>query len=180
MLDALRRRARARSARRTPARRSSASSRSTFYNGLTGGLLGFGDVANGLVKSVVFGIVMALASCHFGLADDRRRAGRRPRGQRDRRRERRRHLRPRLLRHRSLLAMTTKSDAARVDRRELGLDAETSLRRARRAALDLARRARALLGLRRARSTTSSAAGARRARSSQQMYEIGNQLASSS
>jgi phospholipid/cholesterol/gamma-HCH transport system permease protein len=40
----------------------------TFYNGLTAGLLGFGDVANGLVKSVVFGLVMALASCHFGLA----------------------------------------------------------------------------------------------------------------
>src|SRR3982074_3745594 len=32
----------------------------TFYNGLTGGLLGFGDVAHGLAKSVVFGLVMAL------------------------------------------------------------------------------------------------------------------------
>ena len=40
----------------------------TFYNGFTAGLLGFGDVANGLIKSVVFGLVMALASCHFGLA----------------------------------------------------------------------------------------------------------------
>lgn len=40
----------------------------TFYNGLTSGLLDFGDVANGLFKSVVFGLVMALASCHFGLA----------------------------------------------------------------------------------------------------------------
>jgi phospholipid/cholesterol/gamma-HCH transport system permease protein len=40
----------------------------TFYNGLTGGLLGFGDVANGLLKSVVFGLVIALSSCHFGLA----------------------------------------------------------------------------------------------------------------
>lgn len=40
----------------------------TFYNGLTAGLLDFGDVANGLFKSVVFGLVMALASCHFGLA----------------------------------------------------------------------------------------------------------------
>ena len=40
----------------------------TFYNGLTSGLLGFGDVATGLVKSVVFGIVIGLASCHFGLA----------------------------------------------------------------------------------------------------------------
>jgi phospholipid/cholesterol/gamma-HCH transport system permease protein len=40
----------------------------TFYNGVTGGLLGFGDVATGLVKSVVFGFVIALSSCHFGLA----------------------------------------------------------------------------------------------------------------
>jgi phospholipid/cholesterol/gamma-HCH transport system permease protein len=40
----------------------------SFYNGLTGGLLHFGDVADGLVKSLVFGLVIALASCHFGLA----------------------------------------------------------------------------------------------------------------
>ena len=40
----------------------------TFYNGVTSGLLGLGDVANGLTKSVVFGLVIALASCHFGLA----------------------------------------------------------------------------------------------------------------
>ncbi|MBX3186957.1 MAG: ABC transporter permease [Labilithrix sp.] len=40
----------------------------TFYNGLTGGLLGFKDVADGLFKSVVFGLVIGLASCHFGLA----------------------------------------------------------------------------------------------------------------
>lgn len=40
----------------------------TFYNGLTAGLLGFGDVANGLFKSIVFGLVIALASCHFGLS----------------------------------------------------------------------------------------------------------------
>jgi phospholipid/cholesterol/gamma-HCH transport system permease protein len=40
----------------------------TFYNGLTSGLLGFGDVATGLVKSIVFGLVIGLASCHFGLA----------------------------------------------------------------------------------------------------------------
>lgn len=40
----------------------------TFYNGLTTGLLDFGDVANGLFKSIVFGLVMGLASCHFGLA----------------------------------------------------------------------------------------------------------------
>jgi phospholipid/cholesterol/gamma-HCH transport system permease protein len=39
-----------------------------FYNGLTSGLLGVGDVVNGLVKSVVFGIVMALASCQYGLS----------------------------------------------------------------------------------------------------------------
>jgi phospholipid/cholesterol/gamma-HCH transport system permease protein len=39
-----------------------------FLHGLTGGLLGFGDVANGLIKSVVFGMVIALASCHFGLS----------------------------------------------------------------------------------------------------------------
>ena len=38
-----------------------------FYNGVTSGLLGIGDVLNGLVKSVVFGIVMALASCQYGL-----------------------------------------------------------------------------------------------------------------
>ena len=40
----------------------------TFYNGVTSGLLGLGDVANGLTKSVVFDLVIALASCHFGLA----------------------------------------------------------------------------------------------------------------
>jgi len=40
----------------------------TFFNGLTGGLLGFSDVANGLFKSIVFGFVIGLASCHFGLA----------------------------------------------------------------------------------------------------------------
>ncbi|HVY46614.1 MAG TPA: ABC transporter permease [Minicystis sp.] len=39
-----------------------------FYNGLTSGLLGVGDVMSGLVKSVVFGIVMALASCQYGLS----------------------------------------------------------------------------------------------------------------
>jgi phospholipid/cholesterol/gamma-HCH transport system permease protein len=38
-----------------------------FYNGLTGSLLDFGDVASGLIKAVVFGIVMALASCQYGL-----------------------------------------------------------------------------------------------------------------
>jgi phospholipid/cholesterol/gamma-HCH transport system permease protein len=39
-----------------------------FYNGLTSGLLHFGDVGTGLVKSAVFGMVIALSSCHFGLA----------------------------------------------------------------------------------------------------------------
>jgi len=39
-----------------------------FYRGLTTGLLGFGDVAHGLAKSVVFGMVIGLSSCHFGLA----------------------------------------------------------------------------------------------------------------
>lgn len=39
-----------------------------FYNGLTSGLLGLGDVFHGLIKSVVFGIVIALASCQFGIA----------------------------------------------------------------------------------------------------------------
>jgi len=39
-----------------------------FYNGLTSGLLGFGDVAHGLIKSVVFGIVIAMASCQFGIS----------------------------------------------------------------------------------------------------------------
>jgi phospholipid/cholesterol/gamma-HCH transport system permease protein len=40
----------------------------SFYNGLTGGLLNFGDVANGLTKSLVFGLVIALSSCHFGMS----------------------------------------------------------------------------------------------------------------
>jgi phospholipid/cholesterol/gamma-HCH transport system permease protein len=39
-----------------------------FFNGLTSGLLGIGDVLNGLAKSLVFGVVMALASCWFGLS----------------------------------------------------------------------------------------------------------------
>ena len=52
----------------TRARCSSTCSPMSFYHGVTGGLLGFGDVANGLVKSVVFGIVIGLSSCHFGLS----------------------------------------------------------------------------------------------------------------
>jgi len=39
----------------------------SFFNGLTGGLLHFGDVAGGLFKSVAFGLVIALSSCHFGI-----------------------------------------------------------------------------------------------------------------
>ncbi|HEU4409654.1 MAG TPA: ABC transporter permease [Polyangiaceae bacterium] len=38
-----------------------------FLNGVTG-LLTISDVAHGLVKCIIFGVIMALASCHFGLA----------------------------------------------------------------------------------------------------------------
>jgi phospholipid/cholesterol/gamma-HCH transport system permease protein len=38
-----------------------------FYNGLTAGLLNFGDVAHGLVKSVAFGAMIGLSSCYFGV-----------------------------------------------------------------------------------------------------------------
>lgn len=38
-----------------------------FYRGLTEGLLGFSDVAHGLIKSLAFGLVIGLSSCHFGL-----------------------------------------------------------------------------------------------------------------
>ncbi|MFI5302046.1 MAG: MlaE family ABC transporter permease [Polyangiales bacterium] len=38
-----------------------------FYNGVTGGLLNFGDVAHGLIKSVAFGATIGLSSCYFGL-----------------------------------------------------------------------------------------------------------------
>jgi phospholipid/cholesterol/gamma-HCH transport system permease protein len=41
-----------------------------FFNGLTSGLLGIGDVIHGLVKSVVFGVAIALSSCHYGLATE--------------------------------------------------------------------------------------------------------------
>ncbi|MES1184707.1 MAG: ABC transporter permease [Myxococcales bacterium] len=41
-----------------------------FYNGLTSGLLGIGDIVHGLIKSSVFGIAIALSSCHFGLATE--------------------------------------------------------------------------------------------------------------
>ncbi|MBM4363594.1 MAG: ABC transporter permease [Deltaproteobacteria bacterium] len=39
-----------------------------FFDGLTGGLLGMPDVLHGLVKSIVFGVVMALSSCEEGLS----------------------------------------------------------------------------------------------------------------
>ncbi|MBK6691369.1 MAG: ABC transporter permease [Myxococcales bacterium] len=40
----------------------------SFMNGLTGGLLGVSDVLSGLVKSLVFGLMIAISSCYFGLA----------------------------------------------------------------------------------------------------------------
>lgn len=40
----------------------------TFYEGLTSGLLSMNDVVHGLVKSVVFGWMIALSSCHFGMS----------------------------------------------------------------------------------------------------------------
>jgi phospholipid/cholesterol/gamma-HCH transport system permease protein len=40
----------------------------TFYNGLTNGLLQFDAVGNGLLKAFVFGIIIALSSCYYGLA----------------------------------------------------------------------------------------------------------------
>ncbi|HEU5077278.1 MAG TPA: ABC transporter permease [Polyangiaceae bacterium] len=40
----------------------------SFYNGVTSGLLGLGDVFHGLFKSLLFGVIIALSSCHFGLA----------------------------------------------------------------------------------------------------------------
>ncbi|MBM4357716.1 MAG: ABC transporter permease [Deltaproteobacteria bacterium] len=39
----------------------------TFYNGLTGGLLGVGDVTSGMLKSILFGALIGLSSCQFGL-----------------------------------------------------------------------------------------------------------------
>jgi phospholipid/cholesterol/gamma-HCH transport system permease protein len=40
----------------------------TFYEGLAGGLVTFRDAGTGLVKSCVFGAVIALSSCYFGLS----------------------------------------------------------------------------------------------------------------
>lgn len=39
-----------------------------FYSGLTGGLISLGDYTHGLTKGVIFGAVMGLSSCHFGMA----------------------------------------------------------------------------------------------------------------
>lgn len=39
----------------------------TFWNGLTSGLLGMGDVLHGLLKSLVFGIAIATCSTSFGM-----------------------------------------------------------------------------------------------------------------
>lgn len=40
----------------------------TFYNGVTMGLLGVNDVLSGIIKSIVFGIVIGLSSCTYGLS----------------------------------------------------------------------------------------------------------------
>jgi phospholipid/cholesterol/gamma-HCH transport system permease protein len=40
----------------------------SFYHGVTSGLLGMGDVMNGLTKAASFGLVIAVSSCHFGLS----------------------------------------------------------------------------------------------------------------
>ena len=39
----------------------------TFFNGLTGGLLGIGDVLHGLIKSFAFGLAIAACSTSYGL-----------------------------------------------------------------------------------------------------------------
>lgn len=39
----------------------------SFYNGLTGGLLNFGDVLHGIIKSAFFGVVLGISSCYFGM-----------------------------------------------------------------------------------------------------------------
>ncbi len=40
----------------------------TFYHGVTGDKLNFGDVAHGLIKSVTFGLIIAVCSCQYGIA----------------------------------------------------------------------------------------------------------------
>lgn len=39
---------------------------SLFFQGITGELLGVGDIMHGLIKSIFFGVVIALSSCRFG------------------------------------------------------------------------------------------------------------------
>lgn len=39
----------------------------SFWNGLTGGLLGLGDVIHGLIKAFVFGLAIATCSTSFGM-----------------------------------------------------------------------------------------------------------------
>ncbi len=39
----------------------------SFWNGLTGGLLGLGDVVHGLTKALVFGLAIATSSTSFGV-----------------------------------------------------------------------------------------------------------------
>lgn len=39
----------------------------SFWNGLTGGLLGVGDILHGLVKALVFGVAIATSSTAFGM-----------------------------------------------------------------------------------------------------------------
>jgi phospholipid/cholesterol/gamma-HCH transport system permease protein len=39
-----------------------------FYNGLTSGLLGVSDVMHGLIKSAVFGAIIGLSSCQYGIS----------------------------------------------------------------------------------------------------------------
>ncbi len=43
---------------------------SLFFQGVTGDLLGIGDIMHGLIKSVLFGVVIALSSCRFGAATE--------------------------------------------------------------------------------------------------------------
>jgi phospholipid/cholesterol/gamma-HCH transport system permease protein len=40
----------------------------TFFHGVTGDKLTFGDVLHGLIKSVGFGLVIGLASCQYGVS----------------------------------------------------------------------------------------------------------------
>lgn len=41
---------------------------SLFFQGITGDLLGVGDITHGLIKSALFGVIIALSSCRFGTA----------------------------------------------------------------------------------------------------------------